>query len=196
MWQKLKIKNEKEICAFWETGSLQVDRVEKQSLKWQVTNMIFKVYSKDKLANQRLSWMEVWNTLQVIVMAWGICFVSLSAIQVPLPDLQELVIPWSDKGAIRGYPIPKSRGTLAGRELNFNYCFCHGFPKSSRAVPGGKLGLSGAHSMGSTCFPEPLLPALPGCPSLPQVLSHSAKPFLAVPGTDHGLLTSYSTSHT
>lgn len=126
-------------------------------------------------------------------MAWGICFVSLSAIQIPLLDLQELVIPWSDKGIIRGYPVlPKS---LSGRRVKFQSLSVSAVP-SQRAAPGGTSRSTLCTAREPPCFPNKLLPTLLGCPSLAQVLSRSAEPFLAVPGTDPVLLTSSSTAHT
>lgn len=125
-------------------------------------------------------------------MAWGIGFVSLSAIQVPLPDLQELVILWSDKGNIRGYPaLLKS---LRRRRVKFQFLSVSAMV-SQRAAPGGKLGLSEAHctQQGNPLHVQrssfPLCWAVPRCcpnlqtpPLLSQSLPMSCSP-LSVPPT-------------
>lgn len=164
--------------------------------KWQVTNPVFKVYSTDKLANQRFIWIKVWNTLSVIAMAWGICFFSLCchSTQAPFPDLQELIILWSDKGNIRGYSVlPKSRGALGGEKLNFNYClFLPRLHKEWESKAKGKLGPPEAQCWAHTAVP---LPFLSHCSSLPGSRPR-CKTLHCSPRHPQVLLVSSSTSHT
>lgn len=108
-------------------------------------------------------------------MAWGICFVSLSAIQVSLPDLQELFILWPDMGNIRGYPVlPKSRRALEGGELNFNSSlFLPWPPKEQQGSARWELAFSEAHSKRTPLFSRATPPhsaelsqPCQGCPTL------------------------------
>lgn len=87
----------------------------------QVSNVVFKVYSTDIIQSNIGSKIraQVWNTLLVIPMAWGICFVSLCC-HSTFPDLQKLMTLRSDKGNIKRHSVlPKEQGDLKGRKVTF-----------------------------------------------------------------------------
>lgn len=100
----------------------------------QVSNVVFKVYSTDIIQSNIGSKIraQVWNTLLVIPMAWGICFVSLCC-HSTFPDLQKLMTLRSDKGNIKRHSVlPKSRETSREEKLHFKYhLFQPQFPKAS-----------------------------------------------------------------
>lgn len=116
---------------------IQVDRDGNNLSRWQTSNVVFEVYSTDRLSNQRLDQRTERRsrTLLVIAMAWGICFVNLCC-HSTFPDLQKLIIPRSDKGNIRRHSVlPKSRETSREGKLNFKYhLFQPQFPKVSQST--------------------------------------------------------------
>lgn len=96
--------------------------------------MVFKVYSRDKLANQRLSELrfETFSKQELWLKAF-VLFKSLS------PVCRSWLFQISHGKYQRVSCASKEQGSLRGRRVKFQFLyFSPGFPKSSRTVPGGR----------------------------------------------------------
>lgn len=139
--------------------------------------MVFKVYSRDKLANQRLSELrfETFSKQELWLKAF-VLFKSLS------PVCRSWLFQISHGKYQRVSCASKEQGSLRGRRVKFQFLSVSAMA-SQRAAEQcrGGGGTFWSTQQGNTLvfFPEQSLPTLPGCPN-PYRLSHSAGPSLAV----------------